>query len=257
MSKPKSRRGDLTRDQIVTAALACLDRSGLEAFSLREVARELGVFPTALYWHVPGGRNVLLAEIAARVLDGVTPSCSPDVSWDDWLLDLFERYRVAVRAHPNAAPLLGARLVSNSGVQAEMVDGILWALERAGYEGAAIVDAYNAVVAGMVGFVTIELAPAPDEDTAAWQAMQRDRVAGIDKESHPALVRHAELLGRDAFILRWEDGRARPMDRSYRAFAAYLIAGLKAGHATPPPHSPSAKKGTARGKASSSASSGR
>lgn len=253
MPKPNSRRGDLTREQIVSAALACLDRSGLDDFSLREVARELGVFPTALYWHVPGGRNVLLAEIAARVLEGVTPPCDPQVAWDDWLLDLFLRYRAAVRAHPNAAPLLGARLVSNAGVQIEMVEGILWALDRAGYAGAAIVDAYNAVVAGMVGFVTLELARAPDEDAAGWQAMQRDRVASVAAGSHAALARHAEMLTRDAFILRWEDGRTRPMDRSYRAFAAYLIAGLKDGCPVPArsrsSRSPAAGKASARGKA--------
>ncbi len=56
-SRSKPRRGELTRDQVVAAALACLDRHGIEHFSLREVARDLGVYPTAVYWHVPGGRR--------------------------------------------------------------------------------------------------------------------------------------------------------------------------------------------------------
>jgi len=46
--------GALSKERIVEAALAQIDRDGLAAFSLRDVARALGVYPTALYWHVPG-----------------------------------------------------------------------------------------------------------------------------------------------------------------------------------------------------------
>jgi AcrR family transcriptional regulator len=229
MQTRKSRRGDLTREQVAAASLACLDRKGLERFSLREVARDLGVFPTALYWHVPGGRNGLLAEIAAVVLEGVTPELTDSTSWQDWLRALFGRYRAAVRRHPNAAPLLGAQLVSNSGVQAEMVEGIVWALERGGFHGSGLVDAYNATVAGLVGFVTLEFARPPDEDTAAWEVAQKARVARLTDGRHPALGRHAEALAGRAFILRWKDGQAQPMDASFVAFTEALLAGLALG----------------------------
>ena len=226
MQTQKPRRGDLSRGQVAGAALACLDRKGLEKFSLREVARDLGVFPTAIYWHVPGGRNGLLAEVAAIVLDGVTPELTDSVSWQDWLRTLFHRYRDAVRRHPNAAPLLGAQLVSNSGVQAEMVEGIVWALERGGFRESALVDAYNATVAGMVGFVTLEFARPPEEDTAAWEAAQQARVAAMTDGRHPALGRNATALTGRAFILRWKDGQDSPMDRSFAAFTDALLCGL-------------------------------
>jgi TetR/AcrR family tetracycline transcriptional repressor len=227
--RPKSnpRRGDITRDQVIEAALACLDRDGLDDFSLRAVARDLGVFPTAIYWHVPDGRNGLLAGVAARVLHGITPPQDPGVVWQHWLLELFRRYRTAIRAHPNAAPLLGARLVSNPGVQAELVDGVVWALERAGYAGAALVDAYNAVIAGMVGFVTLEFARAPDDDTAAWCAAQRGHVAELADGRYPTVARHAPALAGHAFILRWEDGVRRPLDSGFEYFATALINGLQ------------------------------
>jgi AcrR family transcriptional regulator len=226
MPKPQPRRGDLSRAQVIDTALACLDRAGLEAFSLRAVARDLGVFPTAIYWHVPGGRNGLLAEVAARVLEGITPALDPAVTWQDWLLDLFRRYRAAIRAHPNAAPLLGARLVSNPGVQAELVEGVVWALERAGFVGVALADGYNAVIAGMVGFVTLEFARAPDDDAEAWRASQRDHVAALADGAYPAIARNAAALAGRAFILRWEDGVSQPMDTGFERFAAALIRGL-------------------------------
>ena len=223
----KSRRGHLTPRHVADAALACIDRVGLDAFSLREVARDLGVFPTAIYWHVPGGRNGLLAEVAARVLEGITPSLDPAVAWADWLMDLFRRYRTAIRRHPNAAPLLGARLVSNPGVQADLIEGVVWALERAGHVGPDLADAYNAVIAGMVGFVTLEFARAPDDDAAAWRMSQHAHVATLTDGRYPAIARHAEALSGRAFILRWEDGVSRPLDSSFERFAAALICGLR------------------------------
>lgn len=225
-SKPKLRRGDLSRTQVVAVALACLDRGGLANFSLREVARDLGVFPTAIYWHVPGGRNGLLAHVAALVIDGVTPPLDPDVSWQAWLFDLFHRYRAAVRAHPNAAQLLGAQLVSNTGVQAELVEGIVWALERGGMAGETLLNAYNAVVAGMVGFVTLELARPPEDDLSEWEALQQARVATLADGDYPAIARNAQTLAGRAFILRWKDGIDSPMDQSFDTFARALIGGL-------------------------------
>lgn len=226
MQSRKSRRGDLTREQVAAAALACLDRNGLERFSLREVARDLGVFPTALYWHVPGGRNGLLAEIAGAVLEGVTPGLDEAVGWRDWLEELFGRYRDAVRRHPNAAPLLGAHLVSNSGVQAEMVEGIVWALERGNFHDLELVEAYNATVAGLVGFVTLEFARPPQEDAAVWEATQKCRVATLTDGTYAAIGRNAAALAGKAFILRWKDGKANPLDSSFAAFTTALLDGL-------------------------------
>ena len=85
------RTAPLNREAIVMAAMARIDADGLEAFSLREVARDLGVYPTALYWHVPGGRNGLLAAVAAVTLKDVAPPLDDDACWRDWLLRLFKR----------------------------------------------------------------------------------------------------------------------------------------------------------------------
>jgi len=46
------RRGRLSRDRVLRAALAHADAGGLEALSMRKLADELGVAPMALYRHV-------------------------------------------------------------------------------------------------------------------------------------------------------------------------------------------------------------
>ena len=223
---------------IIAAALALIDERGAAAFSLRDVARRLGVFPTALYWHVPG-RNALLAEVAAHALRDIVPDI-PSASWQAWLRGLFRRYRAAVHRHPNLAPLIGAQLVSNDGVDARMIDGILEALTHAGYVDADIVDAYNVVIATMCGFVTMELAPLPAEDPRGWATALRRRVRAIGTMSsldHPSLNRHLPALANRAFILRWQNGTKMPLDRSFEAFIDCVIRGLtdRARSGTAPP----------------------
>ena len=216
------KRGDLSRTQVVEAALECLDRVGIGGFSVREVARAIGVFPTALYWHVPGGRNELLAAAAGAALQDVLP-LDAAMHWQDWLLDLFRRYRRAVQAHPNVAPLLGSQLVSNAGVDLDLVEALLATLRRAGFGGEALRDAYNVSVAAMLGFTTLEYASMPGDDVGRWQEALRTR---LDDAGRPELAAHRDLLFNRAFIVRWQNGREAPMDSGFEAFARATIDGL-------------------------------
>ena len=101
----------LSREMIVKSALDYIDEDGLETFSLRNLNTRLGVYPTAIYWYVPS-RNELLAQIVSLVLVDVLPARRRR-AWQNYIRDLFENYRAAVRAHPNVAPLIGTQLVSN------------------------------------------------------------------------------------------------------------------------------------------------
>lgn len=49
----------LTVDQIVTAALTLVDREGVDALSMRRVARELGVGTMTIYRYIPGKAELL------------------------------------------------------------------------------------------------------------------------------------------------------------------------------------------------------
>jgi AcrR family transcriptional regulator len=218
-------RRALSRERIVAAALALIDRDGLAAFSLRDLARALGVYPTALYWHVPG-RNALLAAVVEQALRDIWRPRGR-LSWQARLRALFHRYRAAVRRHPNVAPLIGAQLVSNAGIGPELVERILATLAEAGFAGDRLVDAYNTVVAAKVGFVTMELAAVPDEDRSRWSAAMRARIAGIDPAKLPVLARNRVRLGNRAFILRWENGTTVPLDRSFKLYVEVFIAGLE------------------------------
>src|SRR5690625_3310497 len=59
-----------TRDDVVDAAMRVLDEYGLESCSMRRVAAELGVQPSALYHHV-ADKQSLLGFMAERIVAGV------------------------------------------------------------------------------------------------------------------------------------------------------------------------------------------
>lgn len=218
----------LDRAQIVAEALRLIDERGLEAFSLRELARALGVFPTALYWHMPGGRNAVLGAVAATAFTDVVPPAEDAIGdWENWIRALFTRYRGSLRKHPNIAPLIGAQIVSNTGVDMELVERILAALEAAGFRGERLVDAYNTVVAGLLGYVTLELAPGPAEDASEWAKAFEADIRGVDAGRFPRLARNLDALANRAFIVRWQGGAEKPMTHSFDFYVEAIITGLR------------------------------
>lgn len=221
----------LDRAAVIRAALAEIDEKGVGSFNLRDLARRLGVYPTAVYWHVPT-KTHLLAEVAATLFRDVAPKTDGG-DWRDYLRTLFRRYRRAMKRHPNVAPLVGAHLVGNLGIDLVFVEGVLAALQRAGLSGAALTAGYNAVIASLVGFVVQEFSPMPDDGFAEWQAAIRERLAAVDPERYPVLAANLPVLANKAFIVRWQNGVRAPLDASFEAFVEQVIAGIEALESSP------------------------
>ncbi|MEC5409330.1 TetR/AcrR family transcriptional regulator [Paraburkholderia sp. MPAMCS5] len=215
----------LTRERIVAVAIGQIDQNGLTAFSLREVARQLDVYPTAVYWHVPN-RDALLAAVVEATMAGVAPEIGK-LSWQDWFRELFRRYRRSVQQHPNVAQLVGAQLVSNASLSPLLIDRILAVLLQAGYDEARLADMYNVVVASMVGFATLEFAPLPTDDLEVWTNQLQEKVHDIRALEYPTLARHLPALANRAFIVRWQSGSEVPLDSSFETFVEVTIAGME------------------------------
>jgi TetR/AcrR family transcriptional regulator, tetracycline repressor protein len=215
----------LNRESIVATALRLIDNHGLEEFSLRGVAKSLGVYPTAVYWYV-NSKEKLLAEAIALAF---RPEEPPDPATSDWREDLrhvFHRWRQAIRRHPNIAPAVATQLTSNTDVQFELVERILNDLSRAGFEGKALVGAYNSVVASLVGFVAQEFAALPRDDFPGFQAFMKDRLLSVDSGTYPILSANVPMLANHAFILRWQNGAEAPLEDSFDFYIDLIIGGL-------------------------------
>lgn len=218
--------GTLTRERIVEVALALVDEAGLGALTMRDIAARLQVYPASVQWHVKS-KDELLAAVAATVMADVTVP-DDDMAWQAWLVALFRRCRQAVRRHPNVAPLIGAQLVSNASLPTDLVEGVLTTLERAGFADEALLEAYNSVIASMLGFLTMEFAPLPAEQPQRWADELRERVHTVRPLDHPRLASALPRLANRAFILRWENGVTAPMESSFERYVSIVVSGLEA-----------------------------
>ncbi|MCP1465693.1 MULTISPECIES: TetR/AcrR family transcriptional regulator C-terminal domain-containing protein [unclassified Pseudomonas] len=213
----------LNKDVIVAAALALIDRDGLEKCSLRNLANDLGVYPTAIYWYV-SSRELLLGEVLAKVLEHVAPA--PQEHWQDYLRAAMVNCHNAVHEHPNIAPLLGAQLVSNTRTDFTLVEGVLAALQQAGFSGPSLAGAYNTFIAALAGFTTLEFAPLPD-NTEAWQCQVQESLQCVDAEQHPTLVQNMAQLSNRGFSLRWQNGIHAALDESFAFYVDTILCGLE------------------------------
>lgn len=104
-------RAPLTRDRVVVAALAFIDRHGVDALSMRKLGQELGVEAMSLYNHVES-KDDLLDAVASRLLELVeVPDSSTD--WRDRVMAIADNVRTVGLAHPQAFPLLASRNLSS------------------------------------------------------------------------------------------------------------------------------------------------
>jgi len=122
-------RRRLDRRRVLEAALAVVDRDGLEALSMRRLGTELRVDPMAIYHHVDGkdrlhdGIAELLWEEVARPEVGVDPIAT--------LRALARSLRGLFRKHRAAAPLV-LRCANLPRSELELFAAYLDALEAGG-----------------------------------------------------------------------------------------------------------------------------
>lgn len=93
----------LTHDEVIDAAVDVLRKHGLADLTMRRLARELGVQPGALYWHVDN-KQTLLVRVTERVLDNVTIRRSGNPSAD--IRRLARAIRAAVLPIPDGSDVV-------------------------------------------------------------------------------------------------------------------------------------------------------
>lgn len=214
----------LSKEEIIDAAIKILDRDGTTAFSMRNLAAELKVYPTAIYWHVEN-RNALIGEVIAQILTDLLPD-DFEVDWKDGIVRLCRNYRVKIKNHPNIAPLIGGQLVSNASLDFTMIERILSALENAGFKGSSLRDAYNTVISAMVGYTTQEFALVPSDASDKWSQSMKNTIRDVDPQQFPTTARNLDTLENQSFIMRWENGTRSPMDDGFELYIRSIVEGL-------------------------------
>ena len=106
-AQPPRRDRGLSRDEIVSAAIAVADAEGPEAISMRRIARELSAGAMSLYWYVASKE-----ELLDLMLDAIEAEIEVPEPSGDWRADLgafAHRTRAALRQHMWAIEFIGTR----------------------------------------------------------------------------------------------------------------------------------------------------
>lgn len=196
-------RSTLTREQIVAAALALLDREGLEGLSMRNLAAHLEVGTTTLYWHV-ANRQELLALVINEVYGEVVLADPEGSDWRSTVQDLGRQIRAVVLRHPWVVGvidhLVGDAFAPNL---IRLTEHLLVALERAGFELREAERALSTVTCYVLGMALSE---------AAWRTSVY--VEGYEDETVAAEVQRLALAATE------HAPRVRELFAQYESFDA-------------------------------------
>jgi AcrR family transcriptional regulator len=189
------RRAPITLGRIVACALELIDRDGLAALSMRNLATELQTGTTTLYRYVAGKDEVLV--LVADAVFGETRLSRPlkGLGWREVLAEVARAMRTVLGIHPNVAALLATAVpVGPNSLRArELVLSVL--LER-GFDGSLAADVYTALAHQVLASVLQE--PMDDFRVGGLGTSKsltlRDFYRSLPAEQYPRLVGLADEL---------------------------------------------------------------
>ncbi|GAA4513506.1 TetR/AcrR family transcriptional regulator C-terminal domain-containing protein [Actinoallomurus oryzae] len=192
----------LDREKVLDTALRLIDEVGLDGFSLRRLAKELGVQAPALYWHFSSKKDLLdhlVSVTNERAEAGTAGRPAPGETWDDWLAEGMRARRRAMLAHRDGARLAsGNRPTPDSFPRIERTLGVL---VEAGFTPEDAIRAVLVLGHYVSGFVLDEQGDAERAD---------DEPPALDPEEFPLLASGGRIaLDRDTLF---EYGLQRLLD---------------------------------------------
>jgi len=175
----------LTRERVVDAALRVMDAEGLEAVTMRRIAREVGVEAMSLYHHVRDKEDLLQA-----VCDRIMASFDFPHHGGDWA----ERCKAGARSwrgllqsHPDVMRLFAETHgpSPSSPESLRPTEHALGLLREAGLSDRDTVQAFHAFGGYIQGFVMMEGGSIKGSEPGTEAA---ERFANVPPESFPVLA---------------------------------------------------------------------
>jgi len=189
----RAERQPLTREAIVEAALALLERDGITGLSMRKLAQELGTGAASLYWHV-GDKEELLSLLLDRIVgEAEVPDPDP-ANWREQVKELARVTRRMLTERRDAAQLSMGRIPT--GPQSLPVLERYLAVVAAGGLPPRVTAYAVDMFALYVGAFAYEesLRVPPLGDASASPAQLADYYRSLPREAFPTLVELADDL---------------------------------------------------------------
>ncbi|MDI6104277.1 TetR family transcriptional regulator [Actinoplanes sp. NEAU-A12] len=209
----------LTRASVADRALRLADEEGLDAVTIRRLAKELGVTPMALYWHFKN-KDELLLGVIDHVLSHVRADASAGDPWQKRLRTVVETVVGVMREHPSLPGLLQVVDKTQAESFSRATNDTLALLSDAGFtvEEGYWVATY--LLNGAIGLVSGQPGCPPGTpagEAGEWLRRKRVQLATLPADRFPMMIEYASSL------------RDEPdLDRYYAFSVDLLIAGVEA-----------------------------
>ncbi|SHF91841.1 TetR/AcrR family transcriptional regulator C-terminal domain-containing protein [Streptoalloteichus hindustanus] len=162
--RTRGQRAGLTRQAVLEAALALVDREGLQALSMRRLGNELGVEAMTLYNHV-ANKEALLDGLVEQIVLSVAPPQLDASSWQAGMRDFAHALLTALRAHPDVIPLVVSRPATTA-PNLHVLESTLRSLHESGFPAHRALDVVYSVTNFVVGHAaTMSAQNATEQDT--------------------------------------------------------------------------------------------
>ena len=183
-------RKQLSSARVPQAAVALADEAGLDAFSMRGLAQELGVVPMALYKHVANKEELLDGMVDIVFSEIELPS--GDLDWRSAMRRRAISTREALKRHSWAIGMMESRHPGPANLRNH--NAVMGCLRKAGFPFEMAIHAYSVQDAYIYGFALQEKDLGFETPHSAGEAAQRraETIGALD--SYPNLVEIATKL---------------------------------------------------------------
>jgi AcrR family transcriptional regulator len=191
------RRPQLTREQVVMAAVELADRDGIGSISMRRLAQELGVEAMSLYTHVRS-KDDLLDGMVDAVISMIPADADADADAADWRTSL-RRMALGARSvmlrHPWAPGTVETRTaLGPAGIA--YANAVLGILREGGFSIAQAHHALHILGSRVLGFAQAVFDDSADPDPEAAASLPDEFAAAFPYAAEMALaVTHGGALG--------------------------------------------------------------
>jgi AcrR family transcriptional regulator len=183
-------RKPLSRTRVLEAAVALADEAGLQGFSMRGLAQELGVVPMALYKHVANKEELLDGMV--DIVFGEIELPPEDLDWRSAMRRRAISTHEALIRHRWAIGIMESRHPGPANLRNH--NAVMGCLRKAGFAFKMAIHAYSVQDAFIYGFALQEMDTAFETPDSAGEAAQKRAQSIGTLESYPHLAEIAAQL---------------------------------------------------------------
>ena len=215
-------RAGLTKPAIVAAAAKLIESVGANGFSLRKLAKALGVGPTTIHFHFEGGVGSVISAVAQQALADVTRPFKAKEEPAAYLAELLLRILEALHARPVVAKLVVLQLSSNPLLDPLLAERLLLALAALGVPAEAHPRMFRRAMGVIFEMILAECGRSSAADQKEASAQMNKTIASLSPTEFPNLTELREAIAAETL----QGGAEKPSPEVAAEYADRLIATL-------------------------------